>query len=409
MMRDEPNRLSQQTRRDPPSKAGARETMNFLILGAGPEEHAWANAIAQHAEHQLWAAFPGFAELEDVPRPLDLDDALAMAGVEAVLVGGDREVRIEWLRRVAAAGLPAICLHPPGDDSEAYYQVALSRTETGAVLVPDLPARLHPGAVALRRALENRELGVFREIRHESTAGPGDGDLTRQVFSRAVDLVRSLLGEVGAVTATGDPPGQRPDQRLVVQLRGPEARRAEVRIVAGPSEPSRVTVSGDQGSLTLEYHPTLTGQARLTHRTPGSEAVVTECAPWDPHAAILDVLAGSLQGQDARPNLLDGTRAMELAEATARSLRRGRTVDLHYDEISEANNFKSVMTSTGCMLLLGILVALPAALAGPALGWNWTLYLAYAIPPLLVLFMLMQSLRFAVRQSQPPATQTEDA
>lgn len=381
--------------------------MNFLILGDGAEEHAWARAIERHAEHQLWAAFPGFADFADVARPRDFDDALALAGVEAVLVGGDIEVRVEWLRRVAAAGLPAICLHPPGDDSEAYYQVALSRAETGAVLVPDLPARLHPGVTLVRRALENSELGLFRGIRHESSAGPSDGDLTRHVFSRTVDLVRSLLGEVEAVTGTGDPPGQRPDQNLVVQLRGPETRRAEVRIVAGPAEPARLIVSGDQGSLTLEYDPTLTGQARLVRRTSSGEQSVTELEPWDPHAAILGVLTRSLAGSDARPSLLDGTRAMELAEATARSLRRGRTVDLHYEEISEASNFKSVMTSTGCMLLLGIMVALPAALAGPALGWNWTLYIAYAIPPLLVLFMLMQSLRFAVRESQPPAAESE--
>ncbi|WP_406697231.1 Gfo/Idh/MocA family oxidoreductase [Singulisphaera sp. Ch08] len=382
--------------------------MNFLILGDGVEEHAWAMAIEREAAHQVRAAYPGFDDLTDVPRPRDFDDALAMAGVEAVLVGGDHEVRVEWLRRVAAVGLPAICLHPPGDDSEAYYQVALSRAETGAVLVPDLPARLHPGVTVLRRALADGDLGAFRGIRHESSAEPGDGDLTRHLFSRIVDLVRSLLGEVEAVTGTGDPPGQRPDQSLVVQLRGPEARRAEVRIVAGPAEPARLIVSGDQGSLTLEYEPTFKKQARLIRRTSGGEQSVTELVPWDPHVAILAVLEQSMAGSDARPNLLDGTRAMELAEATARSLRRGRTVDLHYEEISEAGNFKSVMTSTGCMLLLGIMVALPAALAGPALGWNWTLYIAYAIPPLLVLFMLMQSLRFAVRESKPTTAESPE-
>jgi myo-inositol 2-dehydrogenase/D-chiro-inositol 1-dehydrogenase len=72
------------------------------------------------------------------------------------------------------------------------------------------------------------------------------------------------------------------------------------------------------------------------------------------------------------PDLLDGTRAMELVEATARSLRRGRTVDLHYERVSESGNFKSVMTSVGCVLLLLVLVALPVALIGPALGIGWT-------------------------------------
>jgi len=89
---------------------------------------------------------------------------------------------------------------------------------------------------------------------------------------------------------------------------------------------------------------------------------------------------------------------MELVEATARSLRRGRTVDLHYERVSESGNFKSVMTSVGCVLLLLVLVALPVALIGPALGIGWTLYIAYAIPPVLILFILLQSLRFAARE-----------
>jgi myo-inositol 2-dehydrogenase/D-chiro-inositol 1-dehydrogenase len=93
---------------------------------------------------------------------------------------------------------------------------------------------------------------------------------------------------------------------------------------------------------------------------------------------------------------------MELAEAAARSLRRGRTVDLHYEEISEEASFKGVMTSLGCAVLLGILVVLPAALMGPAMGLPWTIYLAWAIPPLLVGFILLQTLRFAIRRGDSP-------
>src|SRR5918998_166997 len=160
--------------------------MNFLILGSGAEERAWAGRIGADAEHRLWVAFPGFEEWADVPKARDLDDALATAGVEAVVIGGEAEFRAEALRRVAAVGLPAICLHPPGPDSEAYYQVALSRAETGAVLVPDLPLRLHPGIEALRRALQGEDVGAFRALQHESPADAWGGDLTRDVFARNV-------------------------------------------------------------------------------------------------------------------------------------------------------------------------------------------------------------------------------
>ena len=59
------------------------------------------------------------------------------------------------------------------------------------------------------------------------------------------------------------------------------------------------------------------------------------------------------------------------------------------------------MTSTGCLLLVAILVVLPVALAGPALGMPWTVNLAWVMPPLLGLFILMQFLRFAIKP--PPA------
>ena len=100
---------------------------------------------------------------------------------------------------------------------------------------------------------------------------------------------------------------------------------------------------------------------------------------------------------EVHPDLHDGTRAMEVAEGVARSLRRGRTVELHYEEISEAGTFKSVMTSFGCLILVAILCILPIALAGPVLGIGWTIYIAYIIPPALIGFVLLQLFRFALR------------
>jgi predicted dehydrogenase len=373
--------------------------MNFLILGDGPEELAWARALAGHPEHRLHAACPGFKEIPDPPGTLDLDGALATAGVEAVIVGGGPDLRAEGLRRAAAAGLPIVCLHPPGPNADPYYNIALSRQETGAVVVPDLPARRHPGVAALEKALRDGAGG--RYVLLEAKVGPADGDLLGQVFPKVVDVVRALLGEVEAVTATGDPPGDRPAERLVVQLRGRGERRAEVRLAAGLPEPARLSVAGPEGELFLEHDLTFHGPSRLVRRAAGEPEATTELGPWDPKGAILDALAAAVAGSESHPDLLDGTRAMEVAEATERSLRRGRTIDMVYEEMSEAGNFKSVMTSAGCGLLIGALLLLPLALAGPAFGLRWTIYLAYAIPPLLVLFVLLQLLRFSAKDAGP--------
>ena len=381
--------------------------MNVVILGYGDEELEWAHWLLEQDEHRLDAVFPGFTNpgLEVVRRANDLDDLLARRGIDAAIVGGPIELRGEYLRRCAAEGLAIVCLHPPGADSEPYYQVALSRAETGAIIVPDLPLRLHPGVSAMREALASDALGSFRGVRLESVSEGEGVDLARVVFPRLVDVIRVLLGEIEALTATGDPPGDRPDLELIVQLRAAEKRRAELRVRSGPEAPSRLTLSGANGSLIFEFDPWLQEPAYLIRQTSSGPASRQALDPWDPHAAIFSVLvaAGARRGGPdlSSPSLHDATRAMELAEATTRSLRKGRTVDLYYEPISEEASFKSVMTSTGCVIIIGALLVIPLALAGPPLGFNWTIYIAYLIPPILVLFVIMQTLRFAVRKPEP--------
>jgi predicted dehydrogenase len=371
--------------------------MNFLILGEGPEEHAWAEMLSRHPTHRVIAAIPGFPDLlPEVPRPDDLEAALAVAGVEAVIVGGPLDARDEALRRTAASGFAAICLHPPGEDADPYYQVALSREETGSVVVPDLPGRLHPGVAAMRGTP-----GAFRSLRIEAPGRPGDRDLLES-FARWVDLARAFLGEVESLTALGDPPGESPSRALTVQLRGPDGRAAELRLSAhAAGVPARLVLEGETGSLALEVDADWRGPSRLTGNDAGG-TTSREIPAWDPHAALLDAFERAVAGEPTRPDLVDGTRAMELTSAASRSLRKGRSVDLHYEEVSEASNFKSVMTSLGCVVLLGCLVALPAALVGPALGVGQTIYIAYAIPPLLVGFALLQILRLALKPSRAP-------
>jgi myo-inositol 2-dehydrogenase/D-chiro-inositol 1-dehydrogenase len=391
---------------------------DVLILGDGEEERAWCAWFSRREDDRLAVIYPGPAAeaAAEVPVAGDLDEALASPGIELTVVGGPPTFRAEALRRAAAEGMAIICLHPPGEDSEAYYQVAMSRSETGAVVVPDLPLRLHPGLDRLRQALASGELGGFRNLRYEGPQLVPGEDLARATFARMVDVVRALLGEIEAVTASGDPAGTRPDVELVVQLRASGGRRAEIRAWSGPPEPSRLTLNGTLGSLSLEFDPWFHEPGRLVKRLSGpSDPEITALEPWDPRAEIVRVLraaSGRRAGEQepsVSPSLADGTRATEVAEAVVRSLRKGRTIDLHYEAITEESSFKSFMTSTGCLILLSILVVLPIAMAGPALGLPWLRYLVYGITPLLVIFATLQILRFGIRREGPPATDDESS
>src|SRR5208283_273299 len=244
-----------------------------------------------------WAGSVGAVRSTD-----DLEEALAIAGIDLVVVGGPIQFRAEALRRAAAEGLAIICLHPPGEDSEPYYQVSLSRMETGALIVPDLPLRLHPGVNRLRQAIASGEVGDFRSLRLESPTHDESEDLVRGAFPRLVDVVRFLVGEIETVTASGDPPGEDPEYELVVQLRAASNRRAEVRIAPdGAGEPARLILNGSSGSLALEFDPNLREPARLVRRIAADAAgQVIPLEPWDPHAAVVHVVEQSMERRGER-------------------------------------------------------------------------------------------------------------
>jgi predicted dehydrogenase len=369
--------------------------MRFLIIGDGPEERAWASALRARPEHQVAAA---------LARGDDLDAGLAVPDLDAVVVGGPHELRAEALRRAAADGLAIVALHPPGRDADPYYQVALTPLESGAIVVPDLSLRLHPAFEAIRRAIADGSLGVPRSVVYEA-AYPAGTDLLGTNVPRVVDAVASLLGEVATVTATGTP-----GERVVVHLRDARGRSGELRLEAGAPiiEPARLVAAFGEGTLTWEHDPGLDGPSRLVRRASGAEPSATEIAAWDAKGAILDVLRDAKAGQARPPGLVEGTRAMEIAEAAARSLRRGRTVELHRDEISELGSFKAAMTSIGCGLLVVAVLLFVLSRAGLALGIAGSHYLAWGTFALLVVFALLQLLRFAARPA-PTAAETSPA
>jgi len=358
----------------------------ILILGDGAEERAWAEWLR------------GRADLTPIVAS-DPDEGLSTPNLDAAIVGGPADARGEGLRRAAADGLAILALHPPGPNADAYYHVSMSRRETGAVIVPDMPLRLHPGVARLREAIANEELGAFRSLRLAVPASPKE-DLTRVGFARVVDVVRALLGEIQTVTASGDPPGAAPEHELIVQLRDEQGRRAEVRVSTEPADAALLVVVGSHGSLALEYDPSFESPARLIRRLTASGEDQIECLDaWDPRAAIFGAL-GAARGSAPSPSLLDGARAMELAGAVVQSLRRGRTIDLHHERIDERTNFRAVMTSLGCLMLVGFLVVFSASLAGRALGFDWAVYLAYLIPPGLVAFVVVQLLQLGIRSGE---------
>ena len=113
------------------------------------------------------------------------------------------------------------------------------------------------------------------------------------------------------------------------------------------------------------------GKASLTLPAPGEATeleifvagnTTRESFPaWEPAAAAVQELQNAIAGKPSAPTWPDACRDVELTESIARSLAKGRTIELHDEEHSEHGTFKGTMTSLGCGLLLASLLLLPVA------------------------------------------------
>jgi hypothetical protein len=155
-------------------------------------------------------------------------------------------------------------------------------------------------------------------------------------------------------------------------------------------------LSGEHGTAILDGDPAL-GSLRLTSTRDDAPATVEE--------AVDDAgewLLASFVESDRALLWAEFARAVELVEAVERSVRRRRTIDVHFETPSERGTFKTQMTALGCSLLVLTLAAVVIYL---------TVAATVELPPLvkkalvsliflpLGVFLAMQLLVFVARPS----------
>ena len=129
--------------------------------------------------------------------------------------------------------------------------------------------------------------------------------------------------------------------------------------------------------------------------------------------------SASAAGETIRPDWNDALRNMELTDALARSVVKGRTIEIKLDGETEEATFKGVMTSLGCSLILlalGLLFATTvihflvreAGLETLANAIRDTL--PFVLLAMFILFLALQVLKLVIRgssdedeQGDPPA------
>ncbi len=215
-------------------------------------------------------------------------------------------------------------------------------------------------------------------------------------FARDVELVRAVCGDLTGISAMG--PAGADDAayaNLGVQLSGPS--QVLVRWSVGPVEGRagvRLTLVGASGKASLELADAVDEATELVIVREGQRRS-EPLAAYEPAAAAIAELERGMAGQPSVPSWPDACRDVESAESIARSLAKGRTVQLYNEEHSEHGTFKGTMTSLGCGLLVLSLVVflLAAALAGP--NNAFFSYVPHFILGVLALFLAIQTLKLA--------------
>ena len=368
---------------------------------------------------QMQAMFPG---AEEGPWELLLHEGRIDAVVVAAAAdAAGNELRAEQLRRLAQAGVPMLIAHPVVDSLLVYYELEMLRQDLHCTIVPYLPARWSPAAARLAEfvtAGDQSPIGAINQaVMEGSPMRRGRGDVLAQ-FARDVDVIRSVCGDVTRIGAMGSPEPDASLANLAVQMSGPGPIATRWTVAPAEDIPNRrLTIIGSRGKAVL--HMPEDGAWRLKIRPAGaSQAEVVKLADWSAPAAALEALDEAISRQPT-PTNANGTdaaatdwaqaiRDIELAEGVGRSLRRGRTIEVQREELSETNTFKGLMTAFGC----GILTIAAGLIFGIALlaqiaqvnGWRWLADVLKSWPwvvlAVLGLFLVFQLL---LRLADPPS------
>jgi len=149
-----------------------------------------------------------------------------------------------------------------------------------------------------------------------------------------IDLLQWLGGRYDQVTAQRSGQSEQGYSQATLTLAGSGLPDATWTARRGLAEAWRLTIETERGPITLEHSANLKSPA----------AVI---------AAFVAVDAPNT------PDWSDAVRVFDVLDAAKRSLRRRRTIDLHFETLSERQQFKTQMTAIGCgMLMLTLLLML---------------------------------------------------
>ena len=317
--------------------------MNFALLGD--------DAAAAPLIHAALAAGHRFVRAALADRLLATDaacvtipkcaweDLLIDNAVEAVLVVGESDDVQIAAKQLASAGKPLLIVPRLAFGAACAYELSLIRDDSHVKLMPAFEHRFSSELAALSRRLANRELVAIRRLQVDRELPTSSGLKENEIDAASladIDLLQWLGGRYDQVTAQRSGQTEQGCSQATLTLAGAGLPDATWTARRGSAEVWRLTVETEQGPITLD---------RST-------------SPDSPAVLIAAFVAADTTNA---PDWSDAVRVFDVLDAAKRSLRRRRTIDLHFETLSERQQFKTQMTAIGCgmlMLTLFLMLAL---------------------------------------------------
>jgi predicted dehydrogenase len=282
--------------------------------------------------------------------------------IDAVLIGGSHPSILDGTKQFAAAGVPVLFLPQVEQGSTFIYELSLVRDDNHVLLFPAFWHRYDTAVIGLKEAIAEGQLGhvQFLQLRRELSRSSAGTPLPQSTVDAEllydVDLLRWLGGDYDQITAlrTGATTEGVLIQSVVLAGKSLPEANWSISPTEGPNQ-WRLTVRGDAATAELycdESSRSWTCEIN-GKRLQGDERATARglLKTFENAAALQSTVPASTSVPD-EGDWGDLVKCFETLDATHRSVRRRRTIELHFEPMSERAIFKTQMTAIGCSVLI---------------------------------------------------------
>jgi len=325
--------------------------IEVAVFGAGRIGKIHAGNVARHPEARLRYVVdvhaPSAQALAEQhgAKVASIDDALNDPAVGAVVIGSSTDTHADLIHRAAAAGKAIFCEKPVDLDVERARSCQAAVEKAGVVCMIAFQRRFDPTFSALKKRLDDGEIGT-PEVLVVTSRDPGappvayirsSGGIFKDMLIHDFDIFRWILAdEAVSVHATGscltDPAIEAAGDidTTAVTIRTKSGRLCQINTSrrAAYGYDQRFEVLGSKGMLQAgNVAPTQVVSHTATHIAHDLPEHFFLERYRDAYAAeIAHFFDALVAGTPVRTTIADGIKALELAEAAARSWREGQAV-----------------------------------------------------------------------------------